>query len=112
MADYQLALLSVYLHQLDQALLFCNKAIVKDSLDAKNYYFRSQIHLKQKKLQEALTDLNSAIDLNPGNALYYYKRALIYLSLGETKKACSDYETEIRREGYAHWWILPSPCSN
>jgi len=110
--DHQLALLNVYLHQFDQALHFCNKAIAKDSLDANNYYYRSLTRLKQKKAQEAIIDLKSAIDLNPNNALYYYKRALIYLSLGETKKACSDYETEIRLEGFAHWWILPSPCAN
>lgn len=107
-----LALLFLYLNQIDQAMVFCNNAITFDTIDAKNFCFRSRIHLKRSKLLEALTDLNYAIELNPNNALFYYKRALIYMSLGETKKACSDYETEIRLEGFAHWWILPSPCAN
>ncbi len=111
-ADHQLALLFVYLHQYDQALLFCNKAISKDSLDANNYYFRSRVNLKQNKRLEALSDLNSAIDLNPNNSLFYYNRALNYILLNEKEKACADYENEIRLEGFAHWWILPSPCAN
>ena len=114
------ALMYHYLKNEDAALKHINLALASDKINspskneqlAIHYFISARIHTSRDELTMALQDLTSAIDLNPYNSFYYYNRALIYKSLSENMKACSDYETELRIEGYARWWILPSPCTN
>jgi tetratricopeptide (TPR) repeat protein len=115
-----LALLYHYLKNEDAALKHINLAIAADNENtpskneqrATHYFLSARIHTSRNELTFALQDITSAIDLNPNNAFHYYNRALIYMELGDYMKACSDYETELRIEGYARWWIIPSPCTN
>jgi tetratricopeptide (TPR) repeat protein len=108
----QWAKLYLHVNMFDQALQFCDQAIAENPKDASQHYIRSLVHLKQKNADKALSDMNIAVTLEATNPLFYYERALIYMVLGDKKKACTDYEHEIVLEGYARWWILPSPCAN
>ena len=115
-----LALLYHYLKNEDAALKQINLAIAADNENtslkneqrATHYFLSARIHTSRNELTSALQDLTSAIDLNPTNSFYYYNRTLIFIALGEYNRACSDYKTELRIEGYARWWIFPSPCTN
>jgi tetratricopeptide (TPR) repeat protein len=70
LANYNLGLSLVRVHQPARALPYLERAIQKDPTDANEYYFRAVANLELGKKSLALADLDRAIALDPDNAGY------------------------------------------
>lgn len=71
---------------LDQALVYYQKVLEKNSKDFNIYNNIATIYYSKKNYKEALDNYNKAIKINPSNSTAFYNIALVYQALGKKKE--------------------------
>ena len=88
------------------------------SLDRNNYIiyvYRSENHIKRKRLSFALTDYKKAIELSPKSWDIYYSRGMVYLELEKYQEAIDDFTMAIKynkEEKFAEGYFMRGACKD
>lgn len=88
----------IKLKQLDSALYYCNKYLVKDSLSINSYNVineRGAVYLEMKDYKRALKDLNKVISVIPKNVESFKLRGRLLFEIGEYKLAINDFTSSL-----------------
>ena len=88
------ALMYMFLHKNDEALIDCSKALEIER-SAESYVYCALAYYYMEEYEKTITNYTKAIELSPNDSAYYYARGECYWRLNDCVNAILDYTKAI-----------------